>query len=220
MTPAWPSNEFEAFYQYWSETQNGRGRKLRKANDIKIVSINCLPAPHRSPILDKCDCFNSQGLCHMSSTVYYGKGSQTGYRFKDFAVDSPKKIETFVEGRATNQETSDSLILNHNLWFISYVAHFTAAKQLVTIDGSNDTSNITSSSMGISNQNKLSPELRKMLDFTTPYKVLVNKKSWNQHNSKNNVNAVEKLPEKQNEAPTSARKVLKEYINFLKWTSW
>ena len=63
--------------------------------------------------------------------------------------------------------------------------------------------------MGISNQNKLSPELRKMLDFTTPYKVLVNKKSWNQHNSKNNVNAVEKLPEKQNEAPTSDRKVLK-----------
>ena len=51
----------------------------------------------------------------MSSTVYYGKGSQTGYRFKDFAVDSPKKIETFVEGRATNQETSDSLILNHKL---------------------------------------------------------------------------------------------------------
>ena len=51
----------------------------------------------------------------MSSTVYYGKGSQTGYRFKDFAVDSPKKIETFVEGRATNQEMSDSLILNHKL---------------------------------------------------------------------------------------------------------
>ena len=74
--------------------------------------------------------------------------------------------------------------------------------------------------MSISNQNKLSPELRKMLDFTTPYKVLVNKKSWNQHNSKNNVNTIEKLPEKQNEAPTSARKVLKEYINFLKWTSW
>ena len=64
--------------------------------------------------------------------------------------------------------------------------------------------------MGTSNQNKLSPELRKMLDFTTPYKVLVNKKSWNQHNSKNNVNAVEKLPEKQNEVPTSDRKASKK----------
>ena len=37
----------------------------------------------------------------MSSTVYYGKGSQTGYRFKNFAVDSPEKIENFVEGRVT-----------------------------------------------------------------------------------------------------------------------
>ena len=68
--------------------------------------------------------------------------------------------------------------------------------------------------MGISNQNKLSPELRKMLDFTTPYKVLVNKKSWNQHNSKNNVNTIEKLPEKQNEAPTSDRKVSKNISIF------
>ena len=65
--------------------------------------------------------------------------------------------------------------------------------------------------METSNQNKLSPELRKMLDFTTPYKVLVNKKSWNQHNSKNNVNTIEKLPEKQNESRTSDRKVWKIY---------
>ena len=103
--------ELKAFYQYWSETQNKRGRKLRKPNDINIVSINCLPAPHRSPILDKCDCFNSQGLCHMSSTVYYGKGSQTGYRFKDFAVDSPKKIENFVKGLVTYQGSSDQIKL-------------------------------------------------------------------------------------------------------------
>ena len=50
-----------------------------------------------------------------------------------------------------------------------------------------------------------------MLDFTTPYKVLVNKKSWDKHNSKNKVNDVliEKLPEKQKEALSSDRKASK-----------
>ena len=61
--------------------------------------------------------------------------------------------------------------------------------------------------MGTTDQNKLRPELRKLLDFTTPYKVLVNKKSWDKH--KNKVNDVEKLPEKHKETPTIDRKVSK-----------
>ena len=63
--------------------------------------------------------------------------------------------------------------------------------------------------MGTTEQNKLSPELRKLLDFTTPYKVLVNKKSWDKHKNKVNDVLIEKLPEKQKETPTIDRKVSK-----------
>ena len=79
----------------------------------------------------------------------------------------------------------------------------------MTLDGSNDASNVTSSSIGTTEQKKLSPELRKLLDFTTPYKVLVNKKSWDKHKNKVNDVLIEKLPEKQKETSRKVSKFVK-----------
>ena len=149
----------------------------------------------------------------MSSTVYYGKGSQTGYRFKNFAVDSPEKIENFVEGRVTASNPRTVMYINiHKI----VCSPFTAAKQLVTISSNVSSSIIASNSV---EGNKLSPELQEMLDFTTPYKVLVDRKSWEKHDSKSKVpvndvpiqtnNDKDEKPQNLQEAPTSDRRVSK-----------
>ena len=92
------------------------------------------------------------------------------------------------------------------------VALFSAAKQMVTISSNVTSSVIASNSPDV---NTLSPELREILDFTTPYKVLVDRKSWEKHDSKNKVNEVEvqpnneQLPNVPEESPTSDRKASK-----------
>ena len=96
---------------------------------------------------------------------------------------------------------------------------FTAAKQLVTISSNVSSSIIASNSV---EGNKLSPELQEMLDFTTPYKVLVDRKSWEKHDSKSKVpvndvpiqtttgNDTDEKPQNLQEAPTSDRRVSKK----------
>ena len=92
------------------------------------------------------------------------------------------------------------------------VALFSAAKQMVTISSNVTSSVIASNSPDV---NTLSPELREILDFTTPYKVLVDRKSWEKHDSKNKVNEVplepnnEQLSNVPEESPTSDRKASK-----------
>ena len=80
---------------------------------------------------------------------------------------------------------------------------------MVTISSSVSSGVIVSNSPDV---NELSPELREILDFTTPYKVLVERKSWEKHDSKNKPDEIplqtdnEQQPNNLEELPPNDRK--------------
>ena len=91
------------YYQFWSKVNKNRDL------DLKVVSFNCLPAPHLKPLLNICDCFTKQGLCQWSSTVFYNK-SKFGLRYTKHRIKSMKELETFVSAAMELDSSPDDHI--------------------------------------------------------------------------------------------------------------
>ena len=140
-------------------------------------------------------------ICHQQFTMV-----------KEVRLDIVSKILLLTHPKRLRPSSKGGLLRGISglvVRLVLFVVLFSAAKQMVTISSSVSSGVIVSNSPDV---NKLSPELREILDFTTPYKVLVERKSWEKHDSKNKPDEIplqtdnEQLPNNLEESPPNDRK--------------